>query len=183
MEFGAQFGPADSDIAAVTNWLQANGFEVTQVSNGRTVIEFNGTAGQVKQAFGTAIHKYVVNGEEHLANVQQSLHPHRARPGRRGSEFAAQLPEEGAEHLCRHVFSKKPSNVTSPATEFTFNCLRHGRSTCYALAPYDFATIYDVLPLWTAATPINGTGVTIAIVGRTDINPNDATDLLEPLRA
>jgi hypothetical protein len=30
------------------------------------------------------------------------------------------------------------------------------------------------LPLWTAATPINGAGQTIAIVGRTDINPNDA---------
>ncbi len=31
-EFGARFGPADSDIAAVTNWLTASGFEVTQVS-------------------------------------------------------------------------------------------------------------------------------------------------------
>ncbi|MFY9905458.1 MAG: protease pro-enzyme activation domain-containing protein, partial [Terriglobales bacterium] len=64
-EFGIEFGPADSDIAAVTNWLTASGFEVASVSNGRTVIEFNGTAGQVKQAFGTAIHKYVVKGEPH----------------------------------------------------------------------------------------------------------------------
>ena len=67
-QFGAQFGPADSDLAAVVSWLTASGFEVTQISNGRNIIEFNGTAGQVKQAFGTALHKYVVNGEEHLAN-------------------------------------------------------------------------------------------------------------------
>jgi hypothetical protein len=67
-EFGARFGPADSDIAAVTNWLKVSGFEVTQVSKGRTIVEFSGTAGLVKRAFGTAIHKYAVNGEEHWAN-------------------------------------------------------------------------------------------------------------------
>src|SRR6202043_3621167 len=33
---------------------------------------------------------------------------------------------------------------------------------------------YDVLPLWTNG--INGTGQTIAIVGRTNINPEDATN-------
>ena len=44
-----------------------------------------------------------------------------------------------------------------------------------AVTPFDFATIYDLLPLWnTTPTPINGTGETIAIVGRTDINKNDA---------
>ena len=39
------------------------------------------------------------------------------------------------------------------------------------LGPYDFATIYDVLPLWNAG--IDGTGVTIAIVGETDIQMSD----------
>jgi subtilase family serine protease len=49
-------------------------------------------------------------------------------------------------------------------------------SNCYAVGPYDFATIYNVLPLWTAAPAIDGTGQTIAIVGETDINPQDVTD-------
>ena len=43
----------------------------------------------------------------------------------------------------------------------------------YGLTPYDFATIYNVLPLWNASTAIDGTGQTIAIVGQTDINPAD----------
>jgi subtilase family serine protease len=43
----------------------------------------------------------------------------------------------------------------------------------YGVSPYNFATIYNVLPLWTATTPIDGTGQTIAIVGETDINPAD----------
>src|SRR5208283_1591964 len=58
--------------------------------------------------------------------------------------------------------------------EFTYACGPGGADTCYGLVPYDFATIYDVLTLWNAASPINGTGQTIAIVGRTDINPDDA---------
>ena len=37
------------------------------------------------------------------------------------------------------------------------------------VSPYDFAAIYNVLPLWTATTPIDGTGQTIAIAGTSDI--------------
>ena len=42
------------------------------------------------------------------------------------------------------------------------------------LAPYDFATINNVLPLWNAG--ITGTGDTIAIVSDSDINPADLTN-------
>jgi subtilase family serine protease len=42
------------------------------------------------------------------------------------------------------------------------------------VAPYDFATIYNVLPLWTASpTAITGTGQTIAIAGTSDIALSD----------
>ena len=45
--------------------------------------------------------------------------------------------------------------------------------TDYGITPPDFDTIYDVKPLQSASTPIDGTGQTIAIVGETDINPQD----------
>ena len=38
------------------------------------------------------------------------------------------------------------------------------------VTPYDFATIYNILPLWTASSPIDGTGQTIAIAGTSAIN-------------
>jgi hypothetical protein len=44
------------------------------------------------------------------------------------------------------------------------------------VGPYDFATIYNVLPLWNATSPIDGTGQTIAIVGQSDIYPQDFSD-------
>src|SRR5208337_4112871 len=62
--------------------------------------------------------------------------------------------------------------LTPPKPDFTFpGC----GSTCYAVTPFDFATIYDLLPLWNASPAINGTGQTIAIVGRTDIYTGDPT--------
>jgi len=55
-QFGQQFGPADQDVQTIASWLQSHGFQVNRVSNGRTVIEFSGTAGQVRNAFHTEIH-------------------------------------------------------------------------------------------------------------------------------
>src|SRR5277367_1657539 len=67
-EFGAQFGPSEADVQAVTAWLGSHGFTVQHVSNGRHMIEFSGSAAQVRTAFHTAIHKYEVNGKDHWAN-------------------------------------------------------------------------------------------------------------------
>jgi len=41
------------------------------------------------------------------------------------------------------------------------------------LSPYDVATIYNILPLWNAATPINGKGVKVAIVALSDVQISD----------
>jgi len=54
-QFEAQFSPAKEDVTAVTNWLSGHGFQVNGVVNGK-VVDFNGTAGAVRQAFGTEIH-------------------------------------------------------------------------------------------------------------------------------
>src|SRR5215831_6723413 len=52
-QFGEQFGPVDSDIQAVKDWLAAQGFTGMRVNNGKTLIEFNGTAAQIRSAFRT----------------------------------------------------------------------------------------------------------------------------------
>ena len=52
-EFGRLYGPADSDVAAVTAWLQSHGLTVNRVHAGRLAIEFSGSAGQVSEAFQT----------------------------------------------------------------------------------------------------------------------------------
>jgi len=74
-QFGKQFGPADADIQAVTDWLTTRGFTGVKVSAGRTTIEFSGNIGQVRNAFQTEIHHYLVNGKMHMANVSDPQIP------------------------------------------------------------------------------------------------------------
>jgi hypothetical protein len=165
-EFGAQFGPADSDIAAVTGWLRSSGFQVAQPSNGRTTIEFSGTAGQVKQAFQTAIHKYVVNGEQHWANSSDPSIPTALVPAVAGVVTLHNFPRRS--NLTVHGKPLAAPTGQNVLPLFTFT---PQQTTMYGLGPTDFATIYNVLPLWNAG--IDGTGQTIAIVGETNIHVTD----------
>jgi Pro-kumamolisin, activation domain/Bacterial Ig-like domain (group 3) len=169
-EYGARFGPTDSDIQTVVAWLQSHGFQINGVSQGRTVIEFSGTAGQIQSAFQTAIHKYVINGEEHWANSSDPQIP------------AALTPVvAGVDSL--HNFRRKAMNVRanrigrfgSPLPGITPDItVPFCDPNCFDVGPYDFATIYNILPLWQGG--IDGTGQTIAIVGRTNINIQDTRD-------
>ncbi len=166
-QFGQQFGVGDSDITAVTGWLKSHGFTVNGVSNGRNLVDFSGTAGQVQQAFHTTIHKYVVNGQEHWANDSDPQIPVALAPVvagvstlhnfRKASQIAA---------LKRDIV--KTSTATGSQPTFTASDGEH------ALAPADFATIYNLEPTYSQG--INGTGTTIAVVGRTNITMQDIQD-------
>jgi hypothetical protein len=69
-QFAQRFGLAGSDLAAVTGWLQSQGFEVGNVDNGRLAIDFTGTVGQAETAFHTQIDDFTgADGEQHYANT------------------------------------------------------------------------------------------------------------------
>ena len=74
-EFGRHFGPSDSDIQKITNWLQAKGFTIEDVPPGHTHITIAGTAGRVRSAFHTELHNLNVNGEKHIAVMTEPRIP------------------------------------------------------------------------------------------------------------
>ncbi len=168
VQFGKQFGPSDQDIQIVTSWLESHGFQSIEVSNGRTVIEFTGTVGQVQAAFHTVIHNYFVNGKEHYANASDPAIPGALTPVVTG---VASL----------HNFHKKPmyvkarsrqsasSSAADPLYTFAGGC--DADNNCYGLGPTDFAIIYDIVPLWNSG--IDGRGQSIAVVGQSDVNMQD----------
>lgn len=168
-QFGQQFGPADADLQIVTAWLQSHGFEVGS-TKGRTVLEFSGSASQVEEAFHTSIHKYIVNGEQHWANASDPQIPTALTPAVAGVDSLHDFRKK-AMNTYVGKYSEQTKQLNAAKPDYSFGC---GGSECYGITPYDFATIYDVLPLWTNG--INGTGQTLAIVGRTNINPQDATN-------
>lgn len=176
-EFGQQFGPADADVQTVTGWLQTHGFQVARVSAGKTVIEFSGNAGQVRGAFHTQIHRYLVNGEEHFANSTDLLIPAALTPVVAGTVSLHNFPRKPQNHIAGLFSRDKSTGIVKPLK--TANELRSGNApspnytfasplcplnnTCYALGPADFATIYNV------PSGLNGGGQTIAIVGDSEI--------------
>jgi len=170
-QFGEQFGPADADIQAVTGWLTSQGFEVNRVAAGRTVIEFSGTAGAVRQALHTEIHKYVVNGEEHWANASDPQIPAALQPVVAGFASLNNFPRRPTMKRLGAFSRSKATGVVKPLFTQPSN-----NGANYFLGPTDFATIYNILPLWKASSPIDGTGQTIAIVAETNINVQDVAD-------
>jgi hypothetical protein len=171
-EFGAQFGPTDGDMATIKTWLQLHGFQVGS-TKGRAVLEFSGSASQVQEAFHTTIHKYMVNGEQHWANATDPQIPTALTPAVAGIASLNNFPRKPMNAPAgTFTRDKKSGKIISQNPLLTYPgnyCTPVGE--CYGLGPYDFATIYNVAPLWNAG--IDGTGVTIAIVGETDIQLSD----------
>ncbi len=176
-QFGQQFGPADADVRTVTGWLQSHGLQVSRVSAGKTVIEFSGNAGQIRQAFHTQIHRYVVNGQEHFANSSDPQIPAALTPVVVGTVSLHNFPRKPQSHVVGSFSRNKSTGIVKPlkspaelrngnaaGPDFTFSSLACPiNNTCYALGPADFATIYNISPSMT------GTGQTIAIVGDSEI--------------
>ena len=158
-QFGQQFGMSAADLAQVSAWLQQEGFTITSVSQSNNSISFNGSVASVEKAFQTQIHNYSLNGETHFANSTQISIP---------SALAGMVNNVHG----LNDFRLKPRLVKRRFTS--------GLTGSHYLTPGDLAVIYDINPLtggppnWSG--PSTGKGVTIAVVGQTDIVPADITD-------
>jgi subtilase family serine protease len=166
-QFGQLFGPATADIETVIGWLEQHGFTVTNVSKGRTVIEFTGTAGLVRNAFHTEIHNFDVNGEHHVANASNPQIP------------AALAPVVAGVASLHNFFPRSQMVRTGKQATVPFSPGKHVTHLTfgpgeYALGPADFAVIYNVQPVYT--DNITGSGRTIATLGVSDIDASDVSD-------
>lgn len=162
-EFGRRFGPSDRDIQTITLWLESQGFQVAQAANGRTSIEFSGSAGQVQNAFHTAIHKYVVNGKEHWANANDLQIPAALTPVVAGISTLNTFRKRPLIHISNQRLAAMHASGSS-APQFT-------NGSTHALSPADYAVIYNINPLYQAG--INGDGTTIAVVAKSNIKAQD----------
>src|SRR5580658_5733633 len=156
-EFGDRFGVSPQDIVNVSNWLESHGFRVDGVPTSGMMIEFSGTAGQVKQTFHTEIHNLEVNGEAHIANMTDPQIP-------------AALTGVVKGVYALHNFM--PHTMLKPRPQFTFTCTAgtefNGVVVCpttetfYAVVPSDLATIYNLNPAFVSG--LTGAGQTVAVI-------------------
>jgi hypothetical protein len=163
-EFGRLYGPADADIAAVTAWLESHGFTVNQVHPGHVAIEFSGTAGQLREAFHTEIHRFEIHGETHFANSRDPEIPAALAPVIAGlAPMHDFYPKPAVEVLGRANFNAK-SHEVKPAWTYPYG----GGYFNVVLAPGDFATQYDINSVYSGG--ITGAGESIAIVSASNVD-------------
>jgi uncharacterized protein (TIGR03437 family) len=143
-QFGDHFGLNGDDYTAVVSWIESHGLHLEGRARSRNWIAFSGSAAQVTSAFHTEIHRYIVQGESHFANATE-----------------LQIPDALANVVSGirglNDFWMRPD----PLPKFT------NASGVHLLAPDDWATIYDVAPLYKMG--IDGTGQRLAILGRSDM--------------
>ncbi|MCM0082475.1 S53 family peptidase [Geomonas sp. Red32] len=151
-QFGAQFGPSAEDLKAVTEWLASHGFTVEETGKSRTWINFSGTVNQVEVAFKTRMTTFTDGNREFHANATDPSIP-------RG------LADLVSGVVTLHNIPRQPKNSGLKTFASPQAVPNYTSGSNHYVAPGDFATIYNVKPLYTGG--VDGTGQSIAIVGRT----------------
>ena len=153
---------SQQDISRVSAWLQSQGFTVDGVADSRNAIRFSGSVATVEAALHTQIHNYTLDGEKHFANSNEISLPAAIAPSVssiRGLNDFRPRPQS------KFVAAAKAS-LSHP--EFT-----SGQTGNHFLTPGDFATIYNVGPVYTAG--LTGKGQSIAVLGQTAVVMADIT--------
>jgi subtilase family serine protease len=190
-QVGEEFGPAESDVVAISNWLSGHGLSIDEVSKDRMSIRFSGTAAQVENTFHAGIHNLNVKSEMHIGNMTDPQIPSALVPVVAGVKalhnfFPRPLHQLGSTVMFDRETGKweRGMSVQAASPKVGVAIKRDSAYPLFAssdsgsdliedVTPYDFAAIYNVLPLWTARVPIDGTGQTIAIAGTSNINLTD----------
>jgi uncharacterized protein (TIGR03437 family) len=152
-QYADRFGASRTDIAQIVGWLEGQGLTVISTARGRNFVVFKGNAGQVEAALHTEIHNFLVEGEMHYANTTEPSVP--------ASILPFTIGFSGLDD-----FKWKPSPQSfKPVPDLSFN----GQNN---LAPGDLWVIYDLVHLL-FDLQITGGGMTVAVIGQSDVNLAD----------
>jgi kumamolisin len=165
----AEFGPDESDVARVIGELNASGLTVERTTS--TTLTATGRPAALERAFHTSLHQFVMPAT--------AKHPSFTF---RAAKTAPVVPANIAT-VVRGVIGLNTNPVFSPHVKFApaklggFPVFRNPGSTSGvdtesgALTVKDFATLYDVNPLY--AKGVTGKGRTVGIVTLANFTPSD----------
>jgi subtilase family serine protease len=160
-DLGRKFGPSPRDLASVTSWLTSHGLQVNMVHKSGMVVDISGNAKQIAEAFHTEMHSYSINGKSHIANASDP-------------EIPSALSPVVAGVVSLHDFMPK-ANAHKPLSNFSFLCTGcpdgFDGAQLFDVAPADFATIYNVGPLY--KNQITGAGQIVVVLEISNIQSQD----------
>jgi hypothetical protein len=162
-EFASRFTPPPENAQKTRDWLLAQGFQVQPAARGGQWIEFSGTVAQVDAAFHAQMHYFRRGGEKRIANAQNISLPAELAPLVRGIASLNNFGQPPSVQAAASV------GAAAPPMQFPLAATPQLTSSgnVHQLAPGDFAAIYGLNPLLQSG--INGTGISIAVISRTNI--------------
>jgi len=175
-QYGARFGVHPDDIAKLTSWLNSHGFEVRSVLNNSSMIDFAGTAGQIREAFHTEMHYWNMPNGKFAANAQDPQIPAAL------AQVVAGVM--GLDKVAPHMHHTAPRQAALDKETHTYRLVnptaaekaRPGYSDGYGdylVAPGDLYTIYNVSPIFTGGHL--GSTAKVAVIEESDIEYGTVT--------
>jgi hypothetical protein len=144
-EIADRFGPRRAHYERVRRWLREHGLDVAGDSPFRVALTVRGSTAAMEHAFGTRLRRVRAGGRVHRVPRADALVP--ASLGIRG------------------LLGLDDLGPFRPLVRLADDRL--------ALAPADFARVYDVTPLWDAG--LTGRGASIAVIARSNFDLDDVT--------
>jgi len=172
VQFGQLYGPAQSDIDAVTAWLESEGFKVNLVYSNKLFIDFSGDASRIESAFRTQIRNYQVNGKDYVANASNPQVPAALANVIVGPLYLNNFQPRAMSHriMAAHIDPRSGKEQTD-----------YTAGGGFPLVPSDLATIYNINPLLKAG--ISGQGMKVVVVEDTNLWNCNPTNTLGPCTA
>jgi subtilase family serine protease len=161
-DFDEQYGVSQGDVAKVTAWLAQHGFVVGGVTPDGMVVDFSGTAANVREAFHTDIHRLELqNGEKRVANTSDPQIPAALAGVVVGPTSLSDFKPK-AQHVARSKVSLKDHQPAQKGVVHSDFTVSENGNTYYLFTPGDAQTIYNTKPLLTAG--YTGKGQTIGLI-------------------
>jgi hypothetical protein len=181
--YNARFGAQPEDIARASAWLKAQGFEVHRTSPLGTRVTFSAKVKDLEAGFQTEMHQYRVGTETHYAMATAPAFPTDLVGVVLGVHNTNDFyPKPVSQRTNANAYARRspaglsPASGGPPGAQYTLNYPMGPDGGFQVLGPPDWALAYDVARLYDpgiGGTKLDGTGVTIGIVGTAAIATSD----------
>jgi hypothetical protein len=173
-QVGTLFGPTADDLAAVSNWLTAQGLTIINVEPSGVMINMHGTTSAIANAFRTSFAYFPLNGESRISAVNEPSVPTALSPVINVIFGLTDLPLNPTYY--RTAPNQMPSATGSGASPKPLYTQSVGNNY---VTPGDFAIIYDVNSVYTGGNKgatIGSKTNHVAIIGRSRVAATDISE-------
>jgi subtilase family serine protease len=169
-QFVARFGPLEADVAKASAFLGQLGLTVEKTS--ATTLKVSGSAAALEHAFSVNLHGYAVPAHGNAPGY--TFHAPTGRPTIPSTIASSVVAVAGldSEPRLRPHFRKAPLGMRTRARPVAPQVGAATANAPGSLTVSDFASLYDVTPLYTSG--ISGKGRTLGILTFAALTPSDA---------